>query len=225
MAHFVVSGKTNDKFFAKAQLLANVLSNSLPYFQVEIREFTTEPSWLLFLQEINSKYNWNQVSSPVIWRQAALGNPTPTLLGGFLEFSGYVKKSYGFELPQDIEVCTTVDIDTSPGAVSVAMVPGDPGSTLKTPSSVESTSSVSIAILNADHGIAYSLLPAFLTPLTLHNGQSKVSVAFVMFVFSRCVGVAYFDTLLHVFHFFELFLKFILVLFLTDNHCMSPNFN
>ena len=93
MAKFVIAGRANCPFYAKAELLADQLSLNLPSF--EVHKIVKRPEeWEDWLNQTCKERNWkHHTDSPLIWRELVDRGGKGILLGGcdnFLEMaSGY----------------------------------------------------------------------------------------------------------------------------------------
>ena len=92
MAKFVIAGKADCPFYAKAELLADQLMLNLPSF--EVHKIVKRPEeWEGWLSETCDQRNWKHKGSPLIWRELVDRGGKGILLGGcddFLEMaSGY----------------------------------------------------------------------------------------------------------------------------------------
>ncbi|XP_056664145.1 putative malate dehydrogenase 1B isoform X2 [Monodelphis domestica] len=94
MAKFVVAGKADCPYFAKAELLADYLQKNLPDFQ--IHKIIQHPDiWEQWLQDICKKNQWSHKRSPIIWRELLDRGGKGILLGGFNEFMEHIELYYG----------------------------------------------------------------------------------------------------------------------------------
>ncbi|XP_062906080.1 putative malate dehydrogenase 1B [Mobula hypostoma] len=95
MAKFVVAGRATCPYFAKCELMADHLSQSLPDFKVH-KIIKHPEDWRPWLESICEKNNWKHEHSPIIWRELVDRGGKGSLLGGFNEFMEYVQSYYGF---------------------------------------------------------------------------------------------------------------------------------
>uniref|UniRef100_A0A8D0E436 Putative malate dehydrogenase 1B n=2 Tax=Salvator merianae TaxID=96440 RepID=A0A8D0E436_SALMN len=94
MAKFVLAGKADCPYYAKAELLADYLQKNLPNFR--IHKITQHPdNWEKWLQEVCEKNGWNHKSSPIIWRELLDRGGKGLLLGGFNSFLEHAQQYYG----------------------------------------------------------------------------------------------------------------------------------
>ncbi|KAJ1186693.1 hypothetical protein NDU88_003474 [Pleurodeles waltl] len=93
MAKFVLAGKADCPYFAKAELLADYLQKNLPNFRVH--KITHHPDdWELWLQSTCEKNGWKHTRSPIVWRELVDRGGKGLLLGGFNEFMEHAQHYY-----------------------------------------------------------------------------------------------------------------------------------
>ncbi|XP_048391127.1 putative malate dehydrogenase 1B isoform X2 [Stegostoma tigrinum] len=95
MAKFVVAGKANCPYYAKAELLADYLQKNLPDFRV-FKIVQSPDDWQPWLQALCQKNGWVHHQSPIIWRELVDRGGKGLLLGGFNDFMEYAQGYYGF---------------------------------------------------------------------------------------------------------------------------------
>nr|XP_048315156.1 putative malate dehydrogenase 1B isoform X1 [Myodes glareolus] len=94
MAKFVIAGKANCPYYAKAELLADYLQKNLPDFR--IFKITQHPDvWEEWLEDICEKNKWDHRTSPIIWRELLDRGGKGLLLGGYNEFLEHAQLYYG----------------------------------------------------------------------------------------------------------------------------------
>ncbi|XP_005397048.1 PREDICTED: putative malate dehydrogenase 1B isoform X2 [Chinchilla lanigera] len=94
MAKFVIAGKADCPYYAKAELLADYLQKSLPDFQ--IFKITQHPDvWEEWLKDVCEKNKWSHKKSPIIWRELLDRGGKGFLLGGYNEFLEHAQLYYG----------------------------------------------------------------------------------------------------------------------------------
>uniref|UniRef100_A0A8C7P2H4 Malate dehydrogenase 1B, NAD (soluble) n=1 Tax=Oncorhynchus mykiss TaxID=8022 RepID=A0A8C7P2H4_ONCMY len=94
MAKFVLAGKANCPYFAKAELLADLLQRSLPKFS--IHKLCMHPNeWQQWLETTCKENGWQHEHSPMIWRELINRGGKGMLLGGFSDFLEHVQAYYG----------------------------------------------------------------------------------------------------------------------------------
>ncbi|XP_050010296.1 putative malate dehydrogenase 1B isoform X2 [Alexandromys fortis] len=94
MAKFVIAGKANCPYYAKAELLADYLQKNLPDFR--IFKITQHPDvWEEWLEDICEKNRWDHSTSPIIWRELLDRGGKGLLLGGYNEFLEHAQLYYG----------------------------------------------------------------------------------------------------------------------------------
>ncbi|KAL1770554.1 malate dehydrogenase 1B [Sigmodon hispidus] len=94
MAKFVIAGKANCPYYAKAELLADYLQKNLPDFR--IFKITQHPDvWEEWLEDVCEKNQWYHETSPIIWRELLDRGGKGLLLGGYNEFLEHAQLYYG----------------------------------------------------------------------------------------------------------------------------------
>ncbi|XP_006935566.1 putative malate dehydrogenase 1B isoform X1 [Felis catus] len=94
MAKFVLAGRADCPYYAKAELLADYLQKNLPNFR--IHKITQHPHvWEEWLEDLCEKNKWSHRNSPIIWRELLDRGGEGLLLGGFNEFLEYAQLYYG----------------------------------------------------------------------------------------------------------------------------------
>ncbi|KAM5325773.1 putative malate dehydrogenase 1B [Glossophaga mutica] len=94
MAKFVLAGRADCPFYAKAELLADYLQKNLPDFR--IYKITQHPHvWEEWLKDLCEKNKWNHKNSPIIWRELLDRGGKGLLLGGYNEFLEHAQLYYG----------------------------------------------------------------------------------------------------------------------------------
>ncbi|XP_036899392.1 putative malate dehydrogenase 1B isoform X2 [Sturnira hondurensis] len=94
MAKFVLAGRADCPFYAKAEVLADYLQKNLPDFQ--IYKITQHPHvWEEWLKDLCEKNKWNHKNSPIIWRELLDRGGKGLLLGGYNEFLEHAQLYYG----------------------------------------------------------------------------------------------------------------------------------
>nr|XP_034354558.1 putative malate dehydrogenase 1B [Arvicanthis niloticus] len=94
MAKFVIAGKANCPYYAKAELLADYLQKNLPDFR--IFKITQHPDvWEEWLEDVCEKNMWYHRTSPIIWRELLDRGGKGLLLGGYNEFLEHAQLYYG----------------------------------------------------------------------------------------------------------------------------------
>uniref|UniRef100_A0A8C2GXB4 Malate dehydrogenase 1B, NAD (soluble) n=1 Tax=Cyprinus carpio TaxID=7962 RepID=A0A8C2GXB4_CYPCA len=99
MAKFVLAGKADCPYYAKAELLADVLQRNLPDFH--IHKICVHPSdWEKWLEDACACNGWEHSRSPVVWRELTDRGGKGLLLGGFSDFLEHAQGYYG--IPSDM---------------------------------------------------------------------------------------------------------------------------
>ncbi|XP_027587255.2 putative malate dehydrogenase 1B isoform X1 [Pipra filicauda] len=94
MAKFVVAGKANCPYYAKAEHLADCLQATLPNFRVH--KITQHPDkWEQWLHDVCETNGWEHRQSPIIWRELLDRGGKGQLLGGLNDFLEYAQQYYG----------------------------------------------------------------------------------------------------------------------------------
>ncbi|KAM9305599.1 putative malate dehydrogenase 1B [Gastrophryne carolinensis] len=93
MAKFVLAGRADCPYYAKAEVLADYLQKNLPHFR--IHKITQDPNnWEQWLAELCLKNGWKHKQSPIIWRELLDRGGKGLLLGGFNEFMEHTQEYY-----------------------------------------------------------------------------------------------------------------------------------
>ncbi|KAK1802699.1 hypothetical protein P4O66_021241, partial [Electrophorus voltai] len=86
--------KADCPYYAKAELLADLLQRVLPDFR--IYKICMHPSdWKKWLEDTCSSNGWKHETCPIIWRELINRGGKGMLLGGFSDFLEYVQGYYG----------------------------------------------------------------------------------------------------------------------------------
>ncbi|KAF6114955.1 malate dehydrogenase 1B [Phyllostomus discolor] len=94
MAKFVLAGRADCPYYAKAELLADYLQKNLPDFR--IYKITQHPNvWEEWLKDLCEKNQWDHKNSPIIWRELLDRGGKGLLLGGYNEFLEHAQLYYG----------------------------------------------------------------------------------------------------------------------------------
>ncbi|XP_058405683.1 putative malate dehydrogenase 1B isoform X2 [Diceros bicornis minor] len=94
MAKFVLAGRADCQYYAKAELLADYLQKNLPDFR--IHKITQHPHvWEEWLKHLCEKNKWSHKTSPIIWRELLDRGGKGLLLGGYNEFLEHAQLYYG----------------------------------------------------------------------------------------------------------------------------------
>ncbi|XP_045054311.2 putative malate dehydrogenase 1B isoform X3 [Desmodus rotundus] len=92
MAKFVLAGRADCPYYAKAELLADYLQKNLPDFR--IYKITQHPHvWEEWLKDLCNKNKWSHRNSPIIWRELLDRGGKGLLLGGYNEFLEHAQPS------------------------------------------------------------------------------------------------------------------------------------
>ncbi|XP_039504219.1 putative malate dehydrogenase 1B [Pimephales promelas] len=154
MAKFVLAGKADCPYYAKAELLADVLQRNLPDFH--IHKICVQPSdWETWLEDTCASNGWTHSSCPLVWRELIERGGKGMLLGGFNDFLEHAQGYYGItsDMNSDLmlkiaaenqrtkELCMKEEVDR-----------------------LKSLRPLHIWISGALNPICYSLIPQLLTP-------------------------------------------------------------
>ncbi|XP_036109243.1 putative malate dehydrogenase 1B [Molossus molossus] len=94
MAKFVIAGRADCPYYAKAELLADYLQKNLPDFQTY--KITQHPHvWEKWLKDLCEENKWSHQTSPIIWRELLDRGGKGLLLGGYNEFLEHAQLYYG----------------------------------------------------------------------------------------------------------------------------------
>lgn len=94
MAKYVIAGKANCPFYAKAELLADELASRLHDFKVH--KIVKRPEeWSEWVDEICNEKGWQHKTSPLIWRELVDRGGAGVLLGGCNDFLEMAQGYYG----------------------------------------------------------------------------------------------------------------------------------
>ncbi|XP_064017123.1 putative malate dehydrogenase 1B isoform X1 [Pogoniulus pusillus] len=94
MAKFVLAGKANCPYYAKAELLADYLQANLPDFRVH-KILQHPDKWEQWLHDICEMNGWEHRESPIIWRELLDRGGKGRLLGGVNDFLEHAQRYYG----------------------------------------------------------------------------------------------------------------------------------
>ncbi|XP_051983465.1 putative malate dehydrogenase 1B [Xyrauchen texanus] len=103
MAKFVLAGKADCPYYAKAELLSDMLQRNLPDFH--IHKICVHPDdWKKWLDDTCASNDWKHSSSPIVWRELIDRGGKGKLLGGFNDFLEHVQGYYGItsEMTSDL---------------------------------------------------------------------------------------------------------------------------
>ncbi|XP_016420819.1 putative malate dehydrogenase 1B [Sinocyclocheilus rhinocerous] len=110
MAKFVLAGKADCPYYAKAELLADVLQRKLPDFH--IHKISVHPSdWKKWLEDTCSSNGWKHSSSPIVWRELIDRGGKGMLLGGFNDFLEHAQGYYGITSDMNSDLMIQIAAD------------------------------------------------------------------------------------------------------------------
>ncbi|XP_036396688.1 putative malate dehydrogenase 1B [Megalops cyprinoides] len=94
MAKFVLAGRADCPYFAKAEILADFLQINLPNFKVH--KICQHPKdWERWLEVTCAERGWKHGRSPIVWRELIDRGGKGMLLGGFNKFLEHAQGYYG----------------------------------------------------------------------------------------------------------------------------------
>ncbi|XP_056157069.1 putative malate dehydrogenase 1B [Lampris incognitus] len=94
MAKFVIAGKADCPYYAKAELLGDHLQGSLPDFR--IKKISIHPDeWKGWLEDACKTNGWKHKQSPLIWRELTDIGSKKMLLGGCSDLLEHCQDYYG----------------------------------------------------------------------------------------------------------------------------------
>jgi malate dehydrogenase len=94
MAKYVIAGKANCPFFAKAEMLADELQKVLVNFKVHKIAVSPE-NWPEWLKQTCEEHQWKHSTSPLIWRELVDRGGKGRYLGGCDDFMEMAESYYG----------------------------------------------------------------------------------------------------------------------------------
>lgn len=150
MAKYVIAGKSDCPFFARAEILADELQLRLPDFSVHKIVLRPE-EWNSWLTKTCLEKDWKyEGGSPMIWRELINRGGKGTLLGGCNEFLELAKSYYGI-------ICSK----TTPNLRSIAAENNETKNELdiENEKRVTSRKPFRITVVNAHSYLAYNILP------------------------------------------------------------------
>eukprot|EP00051_Salpingoeca_urceolata_P014848 m.189451 g.189451 ORF g.189451 m.189451 type:complete len:515 (-) comp18208_c0_seq1:565-2109(-) len=111
MARIVVAGDASSEDFARAELLADQLSASLPSFVVRKQPYATA-AWSQARETTIASLKLGPLADgntdTLVWRELGPANSAASLIGGCVEFVGFAHRYYGMTL--DDEVANTLNL-------------------------------------------------------------------------------------------------------------------
>ncbi|KAK6181465.1 hypothetical protein SNE40_009309 [Patella caerulea] len=96
MAKFVIAGRDDCPYYAKAELLGDRLNKNLPNFNLH-KIVKTKSEWETWLSDTCSERGWTANKSPLVWRELLERGGKGVLIGGANEFQEYVNGYYGIQ--------------------------------------------------------------------------------------------------------------------------------
>ncbi|TKS66338.1 putative malate dehydrogenase 1B [Collichthys lucidus] len=107
MAKFVLAGKTDCPHYAKAELLADCLQQTLPDFSVH-KVSIVPHEWKEWLETICQRNGWKHEQSPLVWRELVAQGGKGTLIGGFSDFLEHCQGYYSVTSDMPTEMMLSV---------------------------------------------------------------------------------------------------------------------
>ncbi|XP_005110664.2 putative malate dehydrogenase 1B, partial [Aplysia californica] len=96
MAKFVVAGRSDCPYYARAELIGDRLAKNLKKFK--LHKIMIQPDeWEKWLKETCKEKGWQFSKSPIVWRELIDRGGKGVLIGGANEFQEYVKAYYDLE--------------------------------------------------------------------------------------------------------------------------------
>ncbi|XP_043096740.1 putative malate dehydrogenase 1B [Puntigrus tetrazona] len=110
MAKFVLAGKADCPYYAKAELLADLLQRNLPDFH--IHKICVHPSdWEKWLEDACASNGWEHSSSPLVWRELTDRGGKGMLLGGFSDFFEHAQGYYGITSDMNSDLMQKISVE------------------------------------------------------------------------------------------------------------------
>ena len=107
MAKFVIAGKADCPFFAKAEMLGDELQSVLHNFKVHKIAVSPE-NWQEWLKQTCEEHQWKHTSSPLIWRELVDRGGKGLYLGGCDDFMEMAEAYYGIRSTKMSEELETI---------------------------------------------------------------------------------------------------------------------
>ncbi|XP_010748532.3 putative malate dehydrogenase 1B isoform X2 [Larimichthys crocea] len=107
MAKFVLAGKTDCPHYAKAELLADCLQQTLPDFSVHKISIVPH-EWKEWLETTCKRNGWKHEQSPLVWRELVAQGGKGTLIGGFSDFLEHCQGFYSVTSDMPTEMMLSV---------------------------------------------------------------------------------------------------------------------
>eukprot|EP00111_Clytia_hemisphaerica_P016918 TCONS_00050168-protein len=167
MAKFVIAGKSDCPFYARAELLADELTLKLPNFNVH--KIVLSPSeWKDWVKSTCSEKGWNYSGqSPIIWRELINRGGKGTLLGSCNDFLEYAKGYYGITCKNP-----TPDLNIISGENKTTKEQNEE----ETEQLNAAINPFKIAITSADTDVAYHALPLMIRQ-DIFGEKQEVSIS------------------------------------------------
>ncbi|KAM9820372.1 putative malate dehydrogenase 1B [Neosynchiropus ocellatus] len=107
MAKFVLAGKANCPWYAKAELLADSLAMSLPSFRIHKISILPD-EWEEWLEDVCDRNQWSHKESPIVWRELVNQGGRGMLLGGLQDFLSHCEIYYNVTSDMSSELMTSI---------------------------------------------------------------------------------------------------------------------
>ncbi|XP_019733933.1 putative malate dehydrogenase 1B isoform X2 [Hippocampus comes] len=107
MAKFVLAGRTDCPYYAKAELLADRLARSLPNFRIHKISILPD-EWKDWLQDTCMKNGWKHEESPLVWRELVHQGGKGVFLGGFDDFLEHCQNYYNITSDMSEEMMQSI---------------------------------------------------------------------------------------------------------------------
>ncbi|CAK6448144.1 unnamed protein product [Pipistrellus nathusii] len=166
MAKFVLAGRADDPYYAKAELLADYLQKNLPDFH--IYKITQHPhDWEEWLKDVCEKNKWSHKSSPIIWRELLDRGGKGLLLGGYNEFLEHAQLYYGVTSSMTSELMKAIALENMEAHIQKE---------LEKESLKDLVDPLQVWITSASTPACHSLIP-ILTSGEVFGMHTKISIA------------------------------------------------
>ncbi|XP_061659999.1 putative malate dehydrogenase 1B isoform X3 [Syngnathoides biaculeatus] len=107
MAKFVMAGKTDCPYYAKAELLADKLQRSLPNFRIHKISILPD-DWKNWLEDTCIRNGWKHDESPLVWRELVHQGGKGVFLGGFEDFLEHCQMYYNITSDMSEEMMQSI---------------------------------------------------------------------------------------------------------------------
>ncbi|KAM9766749.1 putative malate dehydrogenase 1B [Menidia menidia] len=120
MAKFVLAGRADCPYYAKAELLADALQRSLPNFKVH--KIPILPGeWKEWLRATCDRNNWKHDDSPLVWRDLVEQGGKAMILGGLRDFLEHCQDYYGVTSDMSMDMMLRIAAENLETQISLDM--------------------------------------------------------------------------------------------------------